>query len=535
MFGKMHRNPSVMKHTFSEVPKADIQRSAFNRSHGHKTTFSAGYLIPILVDEALPGDTFKVDMTSFVRLATPLFPIMDNMYMDSQFFAVPMRLVWENWEKFNGAQTNPGDSTSFLVPTITTTASTGEAALSVYDYMGIPPGVPDLEFSALPLRAMNLTWNQWFRDQNMQNSVVVNVDDGPDDPTDYTLLKRGKRPDYFTSALPWPQKGDAVSIPLGTAATVYTSASRLVTGAQENLTMHKITDGSATASNVHIGVNTSGNVGLGGSATLGTGLYPSNLYADLSTATAATINSLRQAFAVQRMYERDARGGTRYQEVLKAHFNVSSPDQRLQRAEYLGGGSTPIMVAPIPQTSQTDSTPQGQLAAYGTGLGMGHGFTMSFTEHCIILGFVSVRADLTYQQGLERMWSRSTRFDFYWPALSHLGEQSVLRKEIYATGTAVDDETVFGYQERYADYRYKASRISGVFRSSHPSSLDAWHLSQEFGSAPVLGDTFIKETPPMSRVKAVVSEPDFIGDFYIRMHCARPMPVYGVPGMIDHF
>jgi len=268
------------------------------------------------------------------------------------------------------------------------------------------------------------------------------------------------------------------------------------------------------------------------------GTAPNALFADLSEATAATINSLRQAFQVQKIYERDARGGTRYTELLKAHFGVTSPDARLQRPEYLGGGSTPVNISPIPQTSPTGTyadTPQGNLAAMGTVLARSHGFTRSFTEHCVLIGLVSVRADLTYQQGLNRMWSRSTRFDFYWPALSHIGEQAVLQKEIFSDGVQANDDKVFGYQERYAEYRYKPSQITGVLRSTASQSLDAWHLAQEFATAPVLNDEFIVENPPVDRIVAVPSEPQFIMDCYFKMHCARPMPVYGVPGLIDHF
>ncbi|AXH75048.1 MAG: major capsid protein [Microviridae sp.] len=533
---------SVMAHSFSQVPQADIQRSSFNRSHGYKTAFDSGYLIPIFVDEALPGDSLNLRMSAFCRLSTPIKPIMDNLFLDSFFFAVPNRLLWTNWEKFNGAQTNPGDSTSYLVPQMQAPGAGGVTVGSLSDYIGIPTGINSILFDSLWHRAYNLIWNTWFRDENLQNSVTVDTGDGPDTYTNYVLLRRGKRHDYFTSSLPFPQKGTAVTIPLGTSATVKTNASDLLTGAQNPIRWLQSAAGALPGASALITTGagaaaTNINYSATAGTSQGTSLYPTNLFADLTGATAATINALRQAFQIQRMYERDARGGTRYTEILKAHFGVTSPDARLQRPEYLGGGSSPINIHPVAQTTPTPAagttTPQGNLAAFGTGGFTGHGFTKSFTEHCTLIGLVSVRADLNYQQGLDRMFSRRTRFDYYWPALSHIGEQAVLNQEIYMDGSA-NDALTFSYQERYAEYRFKSSKITGIFRSTAAGTLDYWHLAQKFTSLPALNSTFIQDTPPVSRVVVTSSEPQIIFDSHFDYICARPMPVFGVPGMIDH-
>ena len=557
-----------MANQFSMVPHVNILRSRFKRDHTVKTTLNAGKLVPFLCDAVLPGDTYKVDTKLFCRMATLISPIMDDIYIDTFYFFVPLRLVWDNFQRFMGEQKNPGDSIDFVVPPFYSSNTKYQVeAESVLDYFGIPLGEFSLnKVSALPFRCYAAIWNDFFRDQNLQDSLPIATGDsgvftgntstllpGVNSFSSFNLsgscLPRNKRHDYYTSALPWPLKdGLEVDIPLGGTIPVsglsalsipghlpaldraYNSISRV-----QNLDSEDagFTYGSVPGVKYQSASDTPvlTDLQLSGIASAN-----STLTADLSNATTVTIETLRQSFMIQRFLERAAVTGTRYTEIIRGFFGVVSPDGRLQRPEYLGGTSERLDVNVVPQTSSSDGTsPQGNLAAFASGIvGNNNGFVKSFTEHGYLIGLVNIRAPLIYQQGLPRDFSKRTRFDFYWPQFAHLGEQTILNKEIYMQGTSADDD-VFGYQERYAEYRYFPNMVTGKFRSTYAQSLDSWHLAQKFDSLPTLSNQFILDNPPIDRVIAVPSEPQFLLDALIRMDCARCMPVYGIPGLGERF
>lgn len=534
----MNRNS---ENRFAENPQVGVSRSRFQRNSDNKTTFNTGDLIPVYLDEVLPGDTHQIDVACVMRMATPIFPVMDNAFCDFYFFFVPNRLLWEHWKEFMGEnkETAWTPKTEYSVPQVTAPAG-GWAEGTLADYLGLPTKVAGISVSALPGRAYGLIYNEWFRNQNVTQPTLVEVTDatttGKNDgsatnDSAITLakpLKAAKVFDYYTGALPEPQKGEPITIPLANSAApvkLYTDT------------------GLTTEKSGWVYTQTSGSADIGMAAQSANepallGYPPSKeayMGADLGGVTAATINQLRQAFQIQKLLEKDARGGTRYREVLREHFGVISPDARMQIPEYLGGYRLPINISQVIQTSSTDSTsPQGNTAALSVTTMNKSMFTKSFTEHGFIMGLAVVRTDQTYQQGIERMWSRKGRYDYYWPVLANIGEQAILNKEIYAQGNAADEEA-FGYQEAWADYRYKPSKVTGLFRSNAAQSLDSWHYAQDYDALPTLSTAWMEQSDAeMKRTLAVQSQPDFIADFYFMNKTTRCMPVYSIPGLIDH-
>lgn len=571
----MNRNSNSR---FAQAPQVDIKRSTFDRSSGHKTTFNAGKLVPIYVDEVLPGDTFEMSTSAIIRGSTPIFPVMDNANLDIYYFYVPNRLVWDHWKEFNGENTTSKweQTVEYSIPQMAPPLSTGTTPTAGWekgtlaDYMGIPiqvgPGAsqtnPQYTINHLPFRAYCLIWNEWFRDQNLQDPVLIDTGDSQTNGRHLipegnsitfenqaalqgaNLLPVNKYFDYFTGALPEPQKGPDVLLPLGNTAPVITMTTDItgVTGSSPSL---RFTSNTAINSQANVVITPTGsgkgtlNHTTANKDVLNGNLIPANLYANLAEATSATINELRLAFQLQKLYERDARGGTRYIEIIKSHFGVTSPDARLQRPEYLGGERIPINIDQVIQTSGTmeGTTPQGNTGAYSLTGNQGSYFKHSFVEHGYILGLACVRTEHTYQQGLEKIWNRKNRFDFYWPALANIGEQAILNKEIYLQAVKEVNEQAFGYQEAWAEYRYKPSRVSSTFRSNASGSLDAWHYADYYEELPKLSAEWIQETyKNVDRTLTVQSklEDQYIADFWFKCTCTRPMPIYSIPGLIDH-
>jgi len=545
---------SAFQNHFAQIPSVQKPRSSFRRVSRHKHTFDEGFLIPFYLDDVIPGDTFNVKASMFARLATPIFPIMDNMYLETFWFFVPNRLVWDNFVRQHGERPDPDSSTDFTTPTVTPNA-TSAAVGSLWDNFGLP--IQNLDkvgpISALPFRGYRLIFNEWFRDQDLQDSLVISKGDGPDaiDVVAGTgsLPKRiNKFKDYFTTARPSPQKGPSVDIPLGISAPVYgeqltvdihghawqaineVTNVRTVSPSQVQpnatpLARQVVSSGNATGTQAGLYFS----LGAKDDYTTNPTLVPP--YADLTEGIGATVNEWRQAVVIQQAYELDMRGGTRYIEMIFNHYGVINPDFRLQRPEFLGYSKSQVNIHPIAQTSETSDTPQGNLSAFGTVSSQGNGFLKSFTEFGYVFGLVAVRSDLSYQECVDRHWSRQTRFDYYYPNFANLGEQAILRQELQVGNTEEVNLQVFGYQERWAEYRFKTSKVTGLFRSNAAGTLDAWHLAQELGGDVFLSDDFIEEDAPVDRTIAVPSEPHFIFDSIVENNAARVMPMYSAPGL----